>query len=373
MPAVPEIDPDIRVARTLPGWCYRDPAFFEACRERVLARSWQLVGDAGLLPDAPGAHPFRFLEGGVDEPLVLTRDERGEARVLGNVCTHRANLVVTKGGPCRELRCGYHGRRFALDGRFASMPEFREARDFPSPADDLPHLPLERWGDLLFTALEPAAPFEAWTGAARARLAGVRADGLALDPSRSRDYEFAGNWALYVDNYLEGFHIPFVHQGLHEALDYGSYATETFGDAVLQVGCGRDASDSLALPPDAPDAARPVAAYYLWLFPNLMLNFYPWGVSANVVKPLAPDRTRVSFLAYVRDASRLDRGAGSSLDRVEHEDEAIVEACQVGVRSRLYDRGRYSPTRERGVHHFHRLLTKALRESGPNPHHVSDT
>jgi choline monooxygenase len=91
-----------------------------------------------------------------------------------------------------------------------------------------------------------------------------------------------------------------------------------------------------------------------------MLNVYPWGVSVNVVKPLAVDRTRVSFLAYVWDPAKLDRGAGSGLDRVEREDEAVVESVQRGVRSRLYERGRYSPDREEGVHHFHRMLAGAL-------------
>ena len=109
-----------------------------------------------------------------------------------------------------------------------------------------------------------------------------------------------------------------------------------------------------------PDQGKRVAAYYAWLFPNLMLNFYPWGLSINVVKPLAVDRTRVTFLSYVRDPGKLDRGAGAGLDRVEMEDEAIVEATQRGVRSSHYDRGRYSPTREQGVHHFHRLLAEAV-------------
>jgi choline monooxygenase len=93
-----------------------------------------------------------------------------------------------------------------------------------------------------------------------------------------------------------------------------------------------------------------------------MLNFYPWGLSINVVRPLAVDRTRVSFLSYVWDESRLDQGAGAALDRVEREDEVIVESVQRGTRARLYTRGRYSPTREQGVHHFHRLLTAALRD-----------
>ena len=84
------------------------------------------------------------------------------------------------------------------------------------------------------------------------------------------------------------------------------------------------------------------------------------GVFAVVV-PLAVDRTRVSFFPFVWDASKREQGAGSGLDRVEREDEAIVEAVQRGVRSRLYDRGRYSPAREGGVHHFHRLLAEFMR------------
>ena len=81
----------------------------------------------------------------------------------------------------------------------------------------------------------------------------------------------------------------------------------------------------------------------------------------NIVKPLAVDRTRVTCLTYVWDPARLDRGAGADLDRVEREDEMVVENVQKGVRSRIYQRGRYSPTREQGVHHFHRLLVRQLR------------
>ena len=91
-----------------------------------------------------------------------------------------------------------------------------------------------------------------------------------------------------------------------------------------------------------------------------MLNFYPWGLSINVVVPLAVDRTRIVYRTWVADPSRRGKGAGGGLDRVELEDEAVVQQVQQGVRSRLYDRGRYSPSREAGVHHFHRLLTGML-------------
>jgi choline monooxygenase len=163
-----------------------------------------------------------------------------------------------------------------------------------------------------------------------------------------------------MDNYLEGFHIPFVHTSLNEAIDYGQYATELFGCSNLQLGIAKPGEPVFDLPASSPDHGRTVGAYYWWLFPNTMFNFYPWGLSLNLVQPLALDRTRVQFRSFVWDASRLESGAGAGLERVQAEDEAIVQAVQRGVRSRLYNRGRYSPTRERGVHHFHRLLVEFL-------------
>src|SRR5262249_55238799 len=152
----------------------------------------------------------------------------------------------------------------------------------------------------------------------------------AFDATRSRDYLVRANWALYCDNYLEGFHIPYVHASLTQVLDYGEYRTELFPWATLQIGVAGDAEDCFTPPPGSPDHGQRIAAYYFWLFPNTMLNLYPWGLSLNVVRPLDVDRTKVSFRSYVWDPSRLDRGAGAGLDRVEREDEVIVESVQHG-------------------------------------------
>jgi choline monooxygenase len=362
--AADSIHPDIRRAETLPAAVYRSRELFEQSRERIFARSWQLVGDADPLRPPGQVHPFTLLPEMLDEPLVLARGDDDRLRCLSNVCTHRGNLVAEHPGRCRDLRCRYHGRRFGLDGRMLSMPEFEEAKGFPSERDHLPELPLETWGKFLFTSLDPVCPFDELAGAMRERLSFLPLDELTHEPSRSRDYLVRAHWALYVENYLEGFHIPFVHAGLAQALDYGEYTTEVYRWSNLQLGVAADGEDAFDLPESSPDhdpqGGRRIAAYYWWLYPNLMMNVYPWGISVNLVLPLAPDRTKVSFRTYVHDPSRLDRGAGAGLDRVEREDEAIVEAVQRGVRSRLYDRGRYSPTREQGVHHFHRLLAEAL-------------
>lgn len=359
------IDPDIRRASTLPGRVYSDPACYALQKERVFARSWQLVAEAARLK-APGhVLPFTLLEGCLDEPLLLARDGE-ELRCLSNVCTHRGAIVVEGEGHLRTLRCRYHGRRFALDGRFLSMPEFEEAEDFPSPADHLPRVPLERWGPFLFCSLDPAVPFADWIRPLGERVGFLPLEELTFDPAASRDYLIGVNWALYVDNYVEEFHIPYVHgESLGGSLDYGAYRTETFPWGSLQLGAAREGEPGLSLPAEHPNAGEGVAAFYFWLFPNQMFNFYPWGLSVNVVRPLGPDRTRVSFLCYVLDPSLRSRGAGADLHRVEMEDEEVVESVQRGVRSRLYDRGRYSPRREVGAHHFHRLLARSMWSPPP--------
>ena len=355
-----EIAPDIRVARTLPARVYSDPDVFRAQRDRIFARTWQYAAADDVVKVAGQVFPFTLLPGALDEPLVLTRDGADAVHCLSNVCTHRGTLVVEGAGHEPQLRCRYHGRRFALDGSFQSMPEFDGARGFPARSDDLPAVALARWERFLMVSLAPAMPFDDLVRDMRTRLAGLPFEALAFDATTARDYLVNANWALYVDNYLEGFHIPYVHSGLADTLDYGEYAVELSRYAVLQLGIAKTGERTLRLPPSHPDHGRAVAAYYWWLFPTTMFNVYPWGISVNVVTPLAVDRTRVSFLPFVWDASARGDGAGAGIDRVEREDEAIVESVQRGVRSRLYERGRYSPTRETGVHHFHRLLAEFL-------------
>ena len=169
---------------------------------------------------------------------------------------------------------------------------------------------------------------------------------------------------IRIVNYLEGLHIPFVHPALNQTLDMSAYHYELGRASVLQLALARPdekGSEAAFEPPtSSPEHGRRVAAYYWWLFPNLMFNIYPWGLSVNVVMPLSPSRTRVIFRSFVAEPALLGQGAGGALDPVEMEDEAAVLGVQRGIRSRLYSKGRYSPQHERGTHHFHRLIGECL-------------
>lgn len=333
-----EVDPDIRRAKTLPSEFYLDPEHFDLSKEKIFARSWHFLCRES---EVEGLFPATLLPGVLNEPVLLAR-AGGELRCLSNVCTHRGKILVEEACNANLIRCGYHGRRFSLEGKFLSMPEFDGVENFPTEADDLKQMPLANWNGFLFASIDPKDGLDVFVGDAASRIT-VSSGELKL--AAKREYRVNAHWALYCENYLEGFHIPYVHKGLNEIVDYGTYTTETFRFSSLQTGY---------------DADGKTAAHYLFIFPNLMFNFYPWGVSVNVVRPVSPSETVVEFLTYVGDESKLDQGAGADLHTVEMEDEAVVESVQRGIRSRFYSHGRYSPTREQGTHHFHRLIAEFI-------------
>lgn len=354
------IHSDITRSETLPTTFYKDKMVFEALKERVFLKSWQWIGDSSLVPQAQSVHPFILLEDFLSEPMLLTRDKVDKIHCLTNVCTHRGNIIVDETTRTKKLVCGYHGRRFNLEGTFEFMPEFKEAKNFPRPCDNLHAFGVRNWGPLLFAGLNPDFDFQQVIDGMNERVGFLPLNDFNLDKDRSKDYYINAHWALYCDNYLEGFHIPFVHEDLNEVLDYSDYDTVLYDYMNLQIGYAKGSDHVFDLPKNHPDHGKRVAAYYYWIFPNMMFNFYPWGLSINLVQPIETNKTKISFVSYVYDSTKLGEGAGSGLDKVEMEDEEVVESVQKGVNSHFYKAGRYSPTREKGVHHFHRLLAQFL-------------
>jgi choline monooxygenase len=337
-----KIDPDIRKARTIDTDFYTCSRHFHDSKEKIFSRSWHFLGH---LDDLDQLTPSVLLPGFLDEPVLTVKSEDGVS-CISNVCTHRAKLLIEE--PCQGnlIRCRYHGRRFDLGGKMISMPEFDEVEDFPSESDNLPSIACGSAGGFFFASINPTANLFDFCEGAESVFDRYRS--FKLELVGTRDYLINAHWALYCENYLEGFHLPYVHRSLNEVVDYGNYRTDLFRYSSLQTGYDMDGG---------------LAASYLFVFPNLMFNIYPWGISVNVVRPIAPDRTVVEFRTYAWDKSLMNEGAGADLHSVELEDEAVVESVQKGVRSRFYRSGRYSPSREQGTHHFHRLIAEFMNPS----------
>ncbi len=348
-------------ARALPGTFYADAGMPALDRHVIFDRSWQLIAHVCQLQHA-GDHVVADL-GGL--PVLAVRGADDEIRVLHNVCRHRAGPIAQCDGlAAKSLRCRYHGWTYDLDGVLKSAPEMGGALDFEVGAVRLPQLVVRVWQGLVFAASSDNVPdFNAFVAGIEARLGADR--GLAHYGHHQRvGYDVACNWKVYVDNYLEGYHVPHVHPALNRMLDYRSYVTEVAQWHALQWS---------PLESDATLYGSGDALYY-WLWPNTMLNILPGRLQTNRVIPKGVDRCRVEFdFYYAPDqggiddsgASRAKRDADLGFsDEVQHEDLGICEDVQRGLASGSYVPGRLNPLRENAVHHFHELLRRVYREAG---------
>jgi choline monooxygenase len=351
-------------ARALAAPFYVDPAMAALDRAAIFDRGWQLVAHVCQLRDA-GDHVVADL-GGL--PVIAVRGADGEVRVMHNVCRHRAGPIASCDGlAAKSLRCRYHGWTYTLDGTLRSAPEMGDAPDFDPSTIRLPQLAVRTWQGLVFAVVDAAnaPPFEAFVAGIDARLSADR--GLPDFGHHQRvGYDVACNWKVYVDNYLEGYHVPHIHPGLNRLLDYRSYVTET-ADWYSYQWSPLESDDALYGGGDA---------LYYWLWPNTMLNILPGRLQTNRVVPVGVDRCRVEFdFYYTVDESgeaRARRDADKAFsDEVQVEDLTICEDVQRGLASGSYVPGRLNPLRENAVHHFHELLRRTYRDnaaaSGTDP------
>jgi choline monooxygenase len=364
-----DVNEQIECAWTIASRFYTDPAILEVERRKIFLRTWQLVGTLGQPCGAANGAPRTiadpetyFTAEVAGEPVVVVRDKEGVLRAFSNVCRHRAGPIA-QGSGCRNvLRCGYHGWTYALDGRLIGTPDVDGVEFFDRSTMGMVPLRLETWEQFLFVNFDPGAPpLAEFLGAIPQQARGFRFEGLEL--AERRDYIVQCNWKVYVDNYLEGYHIPIAHPGLMREIDYSRYRTETYRYYSQQFApiraAGGDGERCYA-----PNQGLSEALYF-WIFPNLMLNIYPDNVSVNLIVPLGHERTLTIFEWYFhnpKDAKvqeRVRRAVDFS-DQVQQEDIDLCEAVQRGLRSVTYDRGRYSVKRENGVHHFHMLLSEFL-------------
>jgi choline monooxygenase len=340
--------PPLELAHALDVRYYTDRDWLERERDLVFARSWQLAAHRGELAE-PGDHVVAEIAG---RPILILRHPDGALRAFYNVCRHRAGpLAWCNGHGARALTCKYHGWTYTLDGQLRSAPEMDRAEGFDPSAIRLQSIRVHEWQGLVFVALhDDVPPFETVYAGITERIHPV--DMARFRFARRVSYEVACHWKVYVDNFLEGYHLPHVHPGLSRILDYRAYATELSEWYSLQHSPLRN-NDGIYGDGEA---------WYYFVYPNTMLNVMPGRLQSNHVLPLGAGRCRVEFDYYYADdpdaLARFDNDQRFS-DEIQIEDIKICEAVQKGLASGVYTPGRLNPRRESGVWHFHNLLRAA--------------
>jgi choline monooxygenase len=341
-------------AWTIPAPWYFDLRIAELERASVFGATWQVVGRTDQVRDN-GQFFTAELAG---EPLVVARGEDGRLRAFYNVCRHHAAAVVTEAqGRANQFRCPYHGWTYGIDGALKGMVEFDGVCNFDRAKNGLVPIRVDTWENFVFVNLGGrAVPLSEFLGVVPELVAPLEL-ARKLHFFDRRVYTLNCNWKVYVDNYLDGgYHVPHAHKGLSSVIEYTKYTIEDFERACLQSSpLSSDSSSEAGFA-----ATRQGRAFYLWLYPNFMINAYEGVMDTNLVLPLGVDRCAVVFDYYFADTSTAaDARHKESIavsERVQDEDMAICDAVQRGLGSRAYVAGRLSVRREAGEHLFHRLL-----------------
>lgn len=357
---------DLSTAETMPARWYTDPAILELEKEKIFYKTWQAIG---RIEDVMRVGDFFTCEV-QDQPLVIVRNRENELRAFYNVCPHRASVVAHGRGNRKSLQCKYHGWTYDLEGKLMRAPEFEGVKNWNKDEVCLKRIQVEEWGPWVFVNLDPSAPpMHETYGKIHDE---IKTSGFNLDTMRlveRRDYLINCNWKVYVDNYLEGYHLPIAHPGLFRELDYDQYRVETFRNYSKQHAPIREVDPSEVRDRRYVRTGEGEAdALYYWIFPNVMLNVYLDNTSINIILPVGVDKTLTIFEWYFESPGT---GAGwesmqqiiAFSDEIQQEDIEICEWVQRGLHSKAYERGRFSVLRENGVHHFqslvHEHLTKA--------------
>jgi len=352
-------------AWTIPAPWYFDERIAQLERDSVFAANWQVVGHLDQVQE-----PGQFFTIDVNnEPLVVVRSDDGKLRGFYNVCRHHAAAVVPEAHGCtKKFRCPYHGWTYGNDGVLKGMVEFEGVCNFERADNGLVPVRVDTWENFIFVNLEAhAAPLGEFLGKVPELVAPLKI-AEKLHYFDRRIYTLNCNWKVYVDNYLDGgYHVPHAHKGLSSVVEYTKYTIENFERACLQ-SSPLDSSTALE---SAIGSTRQGHAFYLWVYPNFMINAYSGVMDTNLVLPLGVNKCAVIFDYYFADissaAARHHQESIAVSEKVQDEDMAICDSVQRGLASRAYVAGRLSVRREAGEHLFHRLLHADMSKAPARP------
>ncbi len=380
------VDPEITRAESLPSSAFVDPEFLDLELGTIFAHTWLLAPQESNSQSSPATLtdsvektgsrvPFNLL----GKPLFLQRGQRGKLSCFPNVCTHAWHPLVESSSIGGTVICPQHGRQFDNEGRFVAQAGFGKMKGFPRKSDNPRNVHVAEWGPWIFVSTgEPLASFQEFVEKVQQSIPGIKLESLKRQRVEGEVREVEGNWKQHAWNYMDNFHIRFVHKGpggLAGVIDLSSYRTELYKLSALQWAYARDEQNSFD--PrlladrfrDTKNPSKRVFALWWFIFPNMTLNFYPWGLSVNVYMPIPgkPDKTLFLWFQYALDEEKFQRRNSTWLsEQVDAEDIEAINLVSTGAKSGFAPRGRFAQGEEAGPHWFHRLVYETVFEHKRN-------
>lgn len=336
----------LETAESIDSYYYKDKRILRDENYLIFRSMWNYVGRKDMLPNI-GSY-FTASIGG--EPVVVLRNMGISA--FSNVCRHRGTVLVEGKGDMNKFICPYHGWTYDLNGKLLGCTEPCGWEKLDKEKNSLPQFEVRNIGPWLFVNPNEYKHNISWEKFTK---------GLKLPPLDRFTWKFQQvfyikcNWKVFVDNYVDGgYHIPYAHKALAAVADYSEYKTEIDEFIVTQT-----------VPLDGNGAVHSVRkgmAYYVWLFPNFMINISDGAMDTNYVTPIDEENCKVVFDYYFTPEFDTSQMAKSKFvtEEIQAEDIKVCERVQTGLHSGRYTVGRYHNPRESGIYHFHKLLHRFI-------------
>lgn len=333
---------------TLPAKWYHDADMYRAELQKLFHSEWLLFCHEALL-QTPGQYVAYTVAG---RPILVLRGKDGQLKAFHNVCRHRASQVLKEGhGKTEVLRCMYHGWVYDTDGNLCKTPGFGGDEKSLCERTSLFPVHVKSVAGLVFICMAEKAPsFEESIGDLPEALAGSGIENFRFFDMASHPLKC--NWKTYIENYMEGYHIPVIHPELNKDVDFTTYRVVpgrriARHETGLRKGRETEAANS---------------GLWIWLWPNVALNIYKNGMNLEIVNPTGPETTELRYCYLFRDVSAEaeaeNRRAIDLSFTVTQEDIDICEIVQKNLAAGVYEAGELSPRHENGVVYFHDLVRK---------------
>ncbi len=364
------LDPDPARSYTLPGAYYSAPEIFEAEKERIFYRVWQLVAHESELSN-PGDYVTAEI---ADQSVFVIRGGDGELRGFYNVCQHRAHeLLKGKGNVKAAIVCPYHAWAYETDG---SLRAARHADKLPGfdPSDfGLTPVRIESALGFVFVNLDPdAAPLAECTGAMfdDMRAALPWWDEVVVSPELTGEsWQGAGlaaNWKVLAENCLECYHCQPAHPAFVDLVAMDSYHCDIHGSWLKSFGkLKKTQNKAYDVAPDEP--SQTAQFWHLW--PNIEFGVLPGEAALGAFRfyPVSAEETRMTSLILTRPGETIrPERQNYRWTVLWPEDEALCQSVHRGLKSRGYRQGRFivNPDRpdisEHAVHYFQLRYAEAM-------------
>ena len=335
---------------------YLDDRIFNIAIEKIFKNNPIYIGHISTFNKTKGLYPKSLYPHFLNEEIILKFDNNNLVKILSNVCTHRAHIILDKACLKSTFQCPYHGRKFNNNGEIKSALGFEDQIEKIKLNENLKVYPKLDFLNFHFLSISDL-PINHIIGDYSESFKWYPFEKLKPEKNYIKEFEINVHWAFYVENYLEGLHIPFIHKGLAKEINLNDYKIEILPRATLQIATTKSSKSTFAIFKNCPNKFNNIAAFYFWIYPNTMINIYPWGISVNIIIPISKEKTLIRYETFSLNPDIKKEGAGGNLGVVEKEDQNAILNVQRGIKSNSYSPGKISSVHELGIHHFHKLLS----------------